>query len=433
MVLLAVVIGFLLGAAAVWLGARSMARQLADLQSTLRERDSQVTALTVKQAELNAILEQERRSVREKVALLEQAERKLAETFQLLSQQALQANNQAFLAAAREALTTQHTVAKQELSHLLQPVSDALTKVDRQIQEMEKARVGAYEGLREHVTHLAGTQTQLREETARLVNALRAPAQRGRWGEIQLRRVVEMAGMVNYCDFREQEQTCTEDGKLRPDLIVKLPNQKQIIVDAKVSLKAYLEAMEERDEAAKTAKLRDHAGQVRAHLTGLADKNYWNQFSATPEFVVAFLPGEAFFSAALEHDPALIEFGADQRVILATPTTLIALLKAVSYGWRQELIAQNAQAISDLGKQLYDRLLTLHGHWTKLRKGLESAVEGYNAAVGSLEGRVFVTARRFKELGAAAGPELELVETIDRAPRTLSSPEGNGFAAGASV
>jgi DNA recombination protein RmuC len=347
--------------------------------------------------------------------------------FKALSADALARNNQAFLDLARATLAQTQEAARGDLEmrqqaivELVTPVRNSLDKVDSQIQELEKARAGAYAALHEQVRGLVETQTQLRAETGKLVTALRTPGVRGRWGEIQLRRVVEMAGMLDHCDFVTQASVASEEGRLRPDLLVRLPAGKIIVVDAKTPLDGYLQAIEAGDEQTRKARLADHARQVRAHLTALGRKSYWEQFDYAPEFAVLFLPGECFFSAALESDPSLIEFGVGQNIILATPTTLIALLRAVAYGWRQENLAQNAAEISALGKELFKRLSDMGDHWSKMGKALERAVEAYNGAVGSLEARVMVSARKFADLKTAPlGVEIAALEPLEKSVRAV--------------
>jgi DNA recombination protein RmuC len=312
------------------------------------------------------------------------------------------------------------------LNNVVSPLKESLDKVDQRIREIEKERIASYTGLSQLVQQLAGAHTQLKTETANLVSALKVPQVRGRWGEIQLRRVVEMAGMLGHCDFAEQVSVAAESGRLRPDLIVHMPNGRQVVVDAKVSLKACLDAFEAKDDDARNSALAEHARQIRQHIQGLASKAYWDQFESTPEFVVAFLPGENFFSAALQRDPELIEYGVGNKVLIATPTTLIALLKAVAYGWRQEQIARNAQQISALGRDLYSRLSTFAGHFDKIRAGLENAVKAYNAAAASFESRVLVAARRFNELDSAAGPDIQPAAQVEAAPRLLRAPHSGG-------
>jgi DNA recombination protein RmuC len=360
-------------------------------------------------------------------AVLRARRRESLEAFRAISADALARNNQTFLdlakatlAQSQEATRGDLELGRRALAELVTPVRTSLEKVDSKIQELEKSRVGAYAALSEQVRSLIETQENLRSETGRLVTALRSPSVRGHWGEVQLRRVVEMAGMLEHCDFLSQATVQGESGRLRPDLLVRLPGGKTVVVDAKAPLEAYLRAMEASDEPMRRARMADHARQVRAHMTALGRKSYWEQFEQAPEFAVMFLPGECFFSAALENDASLIEFGAAQNVILATPTTLIALLRAVAYGWRHERLAQNAADISTLGKELYKRLSDMGDHWSKVGKNLERAVEAYNCATGSLESRVMVSARKFEDLKTAPlGLALAELEPVDKAVRAL--------------
>lgn len=408
--------------------------ELLESKNTVKDKESQILGLQAanlnlrtKLSEVETKLEEEQKAATEKLSLLNEAQQKLSDTFKALSADALNGSNQSFLTLAQATFEKLQDRAKSDLekreqaiNELVKPIYSTLVEFDTKLQDLEKARIGAYVSLHEQVHLLHTTQNQLRLETSNLVSALRKPAVRGRWGEIQLKRVVELAGMLDHCDFSEQESTTTEEGRIRPDLLVHLPGQKTIIVDAKAPLDAYLDAIQIDDEYLRKSKLKDHARQIRNHISSLGKKSYWNQFqSSSPEFVVLFIPGEAFFSAALEQDPMLIELGVEEHVILATPTTLIALLKAVVYGWKQENIARNAQEISALGRELYKRVSVMSDHWRKVGKSLGNAIESYNQATGSLESRVLVSARKFKELEATAEDDIEELPPIDRMPREI--------------
>lgn len=375
-------------------------------------------------AALEERLAAERRHAEERQSLLRQAEQQLADAFNALSAQALARNNQAFLDLARENLAVFQEAAKGDLAarqqaveSLVKPLAEELARLAGQTQALEKTRAESHGQLSEQLKGLLSAQQDLRGETGRLVNALRRPEVRGRWGEVQLRRVVEMAGMQDHCDFFEQETA--GDGK-RPDMLVRLPGGKSLVLDSKAPVAAFLEAAEGLDDGARVRALERFAQHVRTHIQQLSLKAYWEQFEDAPEFVVLFLPGESFFSAALQQDPALIEYASERKVILATPTTLLALLKAVYYGWRQEALADNARQVGELGAQLYERLAKLGEHWASVGKNLGQAVKAYNEATGSLESRVMVSARKFEELRVAPeGKKLPELNPVEQAPRTL--------------
>ncbi len=436
---IALVIGLLLGGGLVALVLNS---RLRDAQARLAAREIELavareekSALAIRRAELEIALEKDQALFAERQETLEAARDSFADAFRVISADALAKNNQSFLELARATLEAQQAAAlaasktdldkrQQAIGEMVVPVKATLEKFEMQIQGIEKNRIDAYATLTEQVRQMAEAQGALRAETGNLVKALRAPQTRGRWGELQLKRVVEMAGMLDHCDFFEQESTTTEDGRLRPDLIVKLPGGKNIVVDAKAPLAAYLEALEATDEHEKKRKLADHARQVRDHLVKLGRKAYWEQFQPTPDFVVLFLPGEMFYSAALEADPSLIEAGVDARVILATPTTLIALLRAVAYGWTQQALTENAECISALGRELYERIAVLGDHWAGVGKNLGEAVSAYNKSVASLESRVLVTARKFRELKVTGeDKEIRDLNPIEAQPRIVQAIE----------
>lgn len=410
--------------------ALAESRRIPALETELRNLRLEMTVLSGKRAELEARMEGERKAAEEKIALLENLQQQLSDSFKALSGESLRQNNQSFLQLAQESFAKLQESARGDLElrqigiqQLVKPLSETLQLVDSKLGALEKERVAAYSSLTEQVKSLALTQGRLKEETGKLVHALSKPMVRGRWGEIQLRRVVELAGMLSHCDFYEQQQLTTADGRLRPDMIVRLPGGKYIVVDAKAPLEKYLEAIDEPDEARKQELLLGHAGHIRTHMKQLGNKSYWSQFSPTPEFVIMFLPGEMFFSSALSCQPALIEEGVGNSVIVASPTTLIALLRAVSYGWQQETIAQSAQQVNQLGRELYDRLRVFAGHMDTVGKRLDSAMKVYNQAVGSLESRVLISARKLRELGAAGGDEIPEVSQQDTSARALQGSE----------
>ncbi|MFN8009468.1 MAG: DNA recombination protein RmuC [Terriglobia bacterium] len=380
--------------------------------------------------ELETIVEEERKRTSEKISMLIDAGEQLQNTFKALSAQALNENSQAFLTLAKSTLERFQAEAQGDLSQrqqavesLITPLRESLSRYDQQIQAIENSRKEAYGNLSQQVQSLLTSQLKLQSETGNLVKALHVPQVRGRWGELTLRRVVELAGMVPYCDFEEQQSVSTDAGRLRPDMTVRLPGGKNIVVDAKASIQGYLDALDASDEEARRVCLQAHARQIRSRLQELSGKAYWDRLEATPEFVILFIPGDSFYAAALEQDPQLVEDGVEQKVILATPLTLIALLRAVAFGWRQERIAENAREISDLGKELYERLSTMTDHLRNLGRNLGNGLDAYNKFVGSLESRVLASARKFKELGATAQEDILELSPIDQSVREVQSPE----------
>ena len=415
------VVGMLIGAVVVY--GLLLRRQ------TLTEKELQ----TMREAyfatkEMLARIESQRdaelKAAAEKLALLEEAKANLQDSFKALSSEALSKNNESFLNLAKTTLEKYQEGAKgdlekrqQAINKTVEPVSEALKVFNERVSKIEERRTETDASLREKLKQLAESQLQLSRTTSSLVQALRAPQVRGQWGELQLRRTVEMAGMLNYCDFEEQSSFETEDGqRQRPDMLIRLPNERRVVVDSKVPLAAYLDALESDDPDVQTQRMQAHARHLREHIKSLSAKSYWTQFDDTPEFVVLFIPNEAIFGAALEQDPSLIELGVLNKVILATPTTLIALLKAIAYGWQQEAIAREAKEISALGRELYDRISVIAGHLSRLGKSLDQTVGHYNKTVSSVETRLLSTAKKFQTLDSVSTPEITETKKIEKVP-----------------
>jgi DNA recombination protein RmuC len=410
------------GSAAIVREELQRGRETADrLQAELR-------AVSAEKADADARARESRASLDEQKRLLEEAKARLTEAFRALAADALKSSNEDFLRLAEQRFKTLTQEAAGELDArktavgaLVQPLQQALDAYQQEARSLEEKRLREISGVGRQLTEVAQAQTALQRETSNLVNALRAPQVRGRWGEIALRKTAELAGMTKHCDFSEQESVQTEGGRLRPDMVVHLPAKRDIVVDAKVALNGYLEALEAANPEQREAALARHAQQVRMHVRRLASKEYWNQFPQAPDFVVLFIPGEAFFAAAMERDPDLLQDALASQVLIATPTTFIGLLLTAAYGWRQEQVAENAQRISELGRQVHERLAILIEHFAGVGKSLEKSVEAYNRAVGSLETRVLPAARRFPELDSGSGKPIPGLDPIVQTPRVLVS------------
>jgi DNA recombination protein RmuC len=402
------------------------------LQQDLRVSQKRVEEEQKLRAAAEKEAESQRANIIEQRRLLEDARAQLKDAFQSLAGEALKASSDQFIELAKAKFDSLQKEAEGDLEHrklaiqsMVDPLQTALKDLRSEVSRVESARQEAYGSLRSEVQLLATTNRELREETGSLVNSLKQPQVKGRWGELTLRRVVELAGMSPHCDFQEQLSIDTEEGRLRPDLMVHLPGGTQIVVDVKVPLHAFFKAVSAQSDAEYREAMIQHAALVREHIKGLSGKEYWKQFEATPEFVVLFVPGESFFSAALEQDRTLIEDAIEKRVVLASPTTLIALLRAVAYGWKQQLVAENAERIKDLGKELYDRVVKFAEHLSEIAKGLERASKAYNNAVASFDSRLIPSARKFREMGVGSAdvPEIDPIETFPRP--LLSTPSSD--------
>ena len=385
-----------------------------------------ISSLRLQQSKLESSLETEKKLAEQQQQTHETAIKDMTNTFSALSGEALKNNSESFLKLAQDKLQQFQLHAQQDLNHreksvenLVKPIKEALEKTEKQMHQIENDRKEAYGSLTQHLETMAQTQTLLQSETRNLVQALRRPEVRGQWGEITLKRLAELAGMVEYCDFFEQEHTQTEDGAIRPDMIVRLPAGREIIVDVKTPLDAYISAIEAKDDEQREKELTRHLRNVRNRVRELASKSYWSQFKKSPDFVVLFIPGDQFLSAALERDHTLLEDALKQKVILATPTSLVALLRAIAYGWRQEALAENADKIRQLGEDLYKRLATFGEHLTKLGKNLGSSVDSFNKTIGSLERQVIPGAKKLHELGIQTHKQLDTPEPIEKAIRSL--------------
>ncbi len=393
----------------------------------IKETEQKLLKTTEEKINLESELKLAKKSIQDQEDYIAKVKTQLLDQFKSLSLDSLKENNSTFLSMAQtnfEKLTLENMKnlegKKTEIQSTVNPIFETLNKFEQKISELEKNRIESFSSLFTHFNTIKDSQEKLRSETSNLVKALRTPHVRGRWGELQLKRVVEIAGMLEYCDFDQQTSVDTEEGRLRPDMIVRLPGNKSIIVDSKAVIQAYIDFAQSEDDDAKKTYLEQHAKHIRDRITELSKKSYWEQFESSPEFVVLFLPGENFFSSALEVDPKLIEDGVTQKVIIATPTTLIALLKAVSYGWNQASLTKNAQEISQLGKELYKRIFDMKEHFQKVGNQLSSTVESYKKTVGSFESRVLVTARRFKELKSIDGDqEIDLLDPVEKIPRQI--------------